>query len=104
MHQKKFVVGKELALQVLKYLAGSSVEFNHASTLTFKYEPPDIIHAFRAFQYFSNRLNREIFGNNWRRKAKHDNKCRLTMIPAVEGSTRSDENGGIRLHYHFRLG
>jgi len=101
MQEQKLVNGKTLTHHVLKYLANSSADFNHAATLTFKYEPTSFYSAFAACRHFSNRLDRVIFGNNWQRRAKHDDSCRVAMVPVVEGAPNSDKNGGTRLHYHI---
>lgn len=95
--------GKDMTCQFMEFLENCSADFDHAVTLTFTHEPPDIINAFSACRHFCNRLNRAIFGNNWRRKAKNDIRQRIAIIPVIEGQPNSEKHGQIRLHYHMAI-
>lgn len=84
----------------MQYIKKASVSFNFAATFTFKANLYDEIDAQNNARQFSNRVNQVLFGNNWRRKSKHDLRGRLPAIAVLEGKSNGDD-GNKRWHYHF---
>jgi hypothetical protein len=91
---------KSLKREFLSEIEKATVDFNFAATFTFSGNLYDEIDAQKNARQFSNRLNQSLFGNNWRRKSKHDPHFRVPAIAVLEGDSNGND-GGKRWHYHF---
>lgn len=92
---------------VIQFINESTCKFNIAASLTFnekfnssrKVIENLLIRASKEFSHFDALMNREVYGNNWHRISKKNQKRRIPIIPIIEGV-----NNAKHLHYHAILG
>ena len=84
-----------IAKEFQQWISNAACDFDTAVTLTFRNDPETTDHACQQFTYFMNKLNDACFGNNWSRRAKHDPRARIAVLPIIENGF-----GTKRLHYH----
>ena len=79
----------------IEFVSKASCDFDTAISLTFAIEPPDRNQAIQTFREFINELNKDCYGNNWQRRAKHHPSAHIAIVPVLE-----DGFGTKRMHYH----
>lgn len=84
-----------IAKEFQKWVVNAGCVLDTAVTLTFRIDPETTDRACQQFTYFMNKLNDACFGNNWSRRAVHDPRARIAVLPIIENGF-----GTKRLHYH----
>jgi len=84
-----------IAREFEQWASDANCDFDTAVTLTFRTDPETVEQASSDFGYFLNKLNDACFRNNWSRRALHDPRARIAVIPIIENGF-----GTKRLHYH----
>jgi len=84
-----------IAKDIEQWISDATCEFDTAVTLTFRNDPETADFACQQFTYFLNKLNDACFGNNWSRRAMHNPRARIAVLPIIENGF-----GTKRLHYH----
>ena len=81
--------------QLTEWINDAECEFDTAATLTFRNDPETMERASTQLRFFLNKLNDACFGRNWSRRARHDPRSRIAVLPIIENGYAMK-----RLHYH----